>query len=127
LQTGTGISGNISFWFLERFMGEFKRAFFRLEYPQSTAPKFVCAGVNYQVKDISERGLKLGFASPVNFRVNSTLMGVLDFGGGESVWVLGKVRRVTEKSLGVELINPIPLRIIMAEQRRMIQYLKMRA
>lgn len=108
-------------------MAEFQRAFFRLEYPQSAAPKFDCGGIKYQVKDISEKGLKLGFVSPVHFRVNSTLVGVLDFGGGESVWVLGKVRRVTEKSLGVELINPIPLRIIMAEQRRMIQYLKMRA
>jgi hypothetical protein len=86
-------------------------------------------GVSYPVMNLSEQGLLLGLPNQksVVFTQSSLFSGSLTFFDNESFLVIGKVTRVTADSIAIQLRKPIPLRIIMAEQRRLIQYFPKRA
>jgi PilZ domain len=108
-------------------MSENRRQFFRLKYPKGAGPKLSSAGLSLEVIDISEQGLCFQPAKNKKYSQNESFAGSLKFSDGESVLVFGSVRRVTEDSISVELRKPIPLRIIMAEQRLLIQKFPKRA
>ncbi|NBX68207.1 MAG: PilZ domain-containing protein [Proteobacteria bacterium] len=106
---------------------ENRRQFFRLEYPAKSGPRFLSGGVSYQVLDISEQGMRLGTHSNRGLKVGGKFAGSLTFTGGETFLVYGIVKRITEETVAIQLAKPIPYRIIMAEQRRIIQLLQKRA
>ncbi len=110
-------------------MSKNRRRFFRLEYPIAAGPKLVSSGVQLEVLDISEQGLRLKFKteSELTFSVGSPFAGSLTFPDGESLLVFGIVQRINEEQVSVQLRRPIPLQIIMAEQRRIIRNFKRRA
>lgn len=105
-------------------MSENRRQFFRLEYPGKSGPKLVSSGMVLQVVDISEQGLQFRAKSTSPFKSGSSFAGSLTFLDGESFLVFGTIQRVTEDQVSIQLRKPIPLRIIMAEQRRIIQNFK---
>lgn len=104
-----------------------RRQFFRLEYPGKSGPRFVSGGVTYQVLDISEQGLKLGAASTQGIKVGAKFAGSLTFPDGETFLAFGIVKRITVETVSIQLNKPIPYRIIMAEQRRIIQLFQKQA
>ncbi len=108
-------------------MEENRRQFFRLEYPGNTGPRFISGGVNFQVLDLSEYGLRLKIKSNIGYQSGTSFVGSLTFTSGESFLVFGTIKRITEDSLSIELKKAVPLRIIMAEQRRLIQLFPKRA
>ena len=108
-------------------MQENRRQYFRVEYPTGAGPKLIASGVPLQVLDISEQGLRFKAKSTLSFKTGGTFAGSLTFFDGESFLVFGEIKRVTEETVSIQLRKPIPLRIIMAEQRRIIQNFKQRA
>lgn len=86
-------------------------------------------GVSYPVMNLSEQGLLLAVPNQKTtvFALGGLFSGSLTFHDSESFLVIGKITRVTADSIAIQLRKPIPLRIIMAEQRRLIQYFPKRA
>lgn len=109
-------------------MDDNRRQFFRLEYPPGSGPKLVSSGIKLEVLDISEQGLLIQVKnSSPTVKVGGGFTASLTFPDGESMLVFGNIVRVNEDKLSIKLRRPIPLRIIMAEQRRIIQNFKQRA
>ncbi|MBM4315993.1 MAG: hypothetical protein FJ116_00765 [Deltaproteobacteria bacterium] len=108
-------------------MSENRRQHFRVEYPSESAPKLLSSGEPLKVLDLSEQGLRFQPKSTVNFKSGNTFAGSLTFQSGESFLVFGTIQRVNANTVSIELKKPIPLRIIMAEQRRLIQTFQKRA
>lgn len=108
-------------------MSENRRQHFRVEYPSESAPKLLSSGETLKVLDLSEHGLRFQPKSTVTFKTGNNFAGSLTFQSGESFLVFGIIRRVNTDTISIELKKPIPLRIIMAEQRRLIQLFQKRA
>ena len=106
---------------------ENRRQFFRIEYPEKMGPRFVIKGLAYQVLDLSEHGIKLKALSSITFKVGEKVVGSLSFPSGESMLTFGNIRRLTVDTISIQFNQPVPYRIIMSEQRRLIQLLQKRA
>ncbi len=93
------------------------REHYRVAYPQQLRPKFMVQGFTFDVVDVCERGIRfaLGSADPPDpgFEVQGTIR----FRRGETVAVRGTALRVAEQEVAVRLDDRVPLRVIMDEQR----------
>lgn len=99
-----------------------KRQHYRIVYPPSDSAMFKCLGHSMRVLDVSEQGLAV--ERPPNFLLpknDATLSGKLDFPDQTSALVAGKVLRTDEKTLIILLDKPIPLNIIMGQQRWLLK------
>jgi len=110
---------------LDSFRGdkvaEQKRQFFRLEYPPLDRPKLLLMGRSYEVMDLSENGIRFAATDPINFPVNSALIGSIVFHDGTTAPVTGLVLRVQPHQVIAELRTGVSLAVMMNEQRRLIQ------
>lgn len=106
---------------------ENRRKYFRITYPIDAGPKLVYRGVPLTVVNLSEQGLRFQIHNLLKFKEGQSFSGSLSFASGETFLVFGSVRRVDLEGIGIELTNPIPLKMIMAEQRRLIQNFPKRA
>ncbi|MBM4304816.1 MAG: PilZ domain-containing protein [Deltaproteobacteria bacterium] len=77
--------------------------------------------------DISEQGMMIDAKqNPTPLAPGTVFSGSLTFPDGESLLVIGKIARVMNDKISIELSKPIPLKIMMSEQRRIIQKFKKR-
>lgn len=106
-----------------RYSGTQKREFFRVEYPIKYRPKLVIAEDEneYDVVDISERGVK--FLSKGGEGFEDNVEGTITFHDGESLDVVGKVLRRANNKVVLSLVQKIPFRRIIKEQRYLINKL----
>jgi hypothetical protein len=96
----------------------FNRAFYRIQYPIAAAPRFVAAGVAHRVVDCSETGFRYAPDDGRFPAVGSTVEGTLDFRGTEELDVRGTVVRIQAGEIAVHCGDtPIPLAVILREQR----------
>ena len=110
-------------------MSENRREYFRISYPKGAGPKLISGGVTYPVMNLSEQGLLLALPSRKTeiYTVGNLFSGSITFHDKESFLIIGTITRVGEDGIAINLRKSIPLRIIMAEQRRLIQYFPKRA
>lgn len=108
-------------------MDQNRRQFFRIQYPPKSGPKLASGGQHFEVLDLSEQGLKFRIKSKVGYQPGANFAGSLTFIDGESLLIFGVIKRVTEDTLSIKLKKNIPLRIVMSEQRRLIQLFPKRA
>ena len=101
---------------------EFDRAFYRLRYPPQAAPSFVSDGVTHRVVDIGEGGFRYAPVGDPFPLAGATVSGTLEFAEEESLNVEGTVVRVQGGEVAVHCgAHPIPLGLVLREQRRVRQ------
>jgi hypothetical protein len=93
------------------------REHYRVAYPTSLRPKLLVQGVSFDVVDISERGIRFRLGKAQAPEPGFEVQGVLRFKRGETVTIRGAVLRVEQGEVAARLEEGIPLRVVMDEQR----------
>lgn len=97
-----------------------RRRFFRLHYPPQYHPGVAVQGREYRVIELSEGGVRFHCPKLFGFALGMPLTGIVHFPSGEDVIVQGKIIRMSITEVIIQLTKGIPLRIMLAEQRGMI-------
>ena len=98
-----------------------QRKHYRINYTEVNCPQLLSSGVNFNVLDLSEEGLRFTLKNMIGFKLDDSVTGSITFVDGESFLVYGIVKRVSSGDVSLVLKRPIPLRKIVEEQRRLIQ------
>lgn len=99
---------------------EQRRSHFRIEYNALNCPILKLAGIEFNVLDLSEAGIRFSMDGFSGLKVEMDISGSLTFRDGESFLLHGKVIRIDDNKVSLTLKKPIPLRKIMSEQRALI-------
>jgi hypothetical protein len=94
-----------------------EREHYRVAYPTALRPKLVIHGVSFDVVDISERGIRFRLGKAEYPQPGLEVQGAVVFKRGESITIRGTVLRVSEGEVAARLEEGVPLRVIMEEQR----------
>ncbi len=97
--------------------GRNRREHYRVEYPISSRPKLIIEGIQYEVMDVSEKGIRFLSESSNEFQVESEVKGKIVFHDNEVQEVEGTILRVAEKQTIIYLSVNISFFIIVQEQR----------
>ncbi|HXW96661.1 MAG TPA: PilZ domain-containing protein [Gemmatimonadales bacterium] len=97
-----------------------EREHYRVAYPTALRPKLLVQGVSFDVVDISERGIRFRLGQAERPEPGFELEGVVRFKRGETVNIRGTVLRVVDGEVASWLEEAIPLRVIMEEQRYLL-------
>jgi hypothetical protein len=93
------------------------RKHFRLRYPLPSRPRLIVNGLPFQVTEISESGSKVLLDAHDQSNLNGDPEGVFCFHDETSIKVVVSFVRMAEDEVVLKLTPPIPLQVIMAEQR----------
>lgn len=94
-----------------------EREHYRVAYPTQLRPKFLVQGFTFDVVDISERGLRFRLGDAATPDAGNEVQGTVRFRSGETITVRGTVLRVDGREVAVRLEEGVPLRVIMEQQR----------
>lgn len=94
-----------------------EREHYRVAYPTKLRPRFEVQDFTFDVVDISERGLRFRLGSAVEPAPGNEVQGTVRFRRGETITVRGTVLRVIDHEVAMRLEEGVPLRVIMEEQR----------
>jgi hypothetical protein len=94
-----------------------EREHYRVAYPSALRPKLVVHGLGFDVVDISERGIRFRLGNAHEPDPGLELQGEVRFKRGETITVRGTVLRVHNGEVAAHLDDGIPLRLVMDEQR----------
>jgi len=94
-----------------------EREHYRVAYPTALRPKLLVQGHTFDVVDISERGIRFRLGKAEEPAPGFELLGAVRFRRGETITVRGVVLRVVQGEVAVKLEEGVPLRVIMEEQR----------
>lgn len=94
-----------------------EREHYRVAYPTQLRPKFLVQGFTFDVVDISERGLRFRLGDAATPDAGNEVQGTVRFRSGETITVRGAVLRVDGREVAVRLEEGVPLRVIMEQQR----------
>ncbi len=104
---------------------ESERQYFRVFFPDAETPVLTVDGIDYEVVDASEKGIK--FKKPEGdcpFEADQPVSCKFTLKTGESCLVAGKVLRVLPSMVVLILTDGISFRLLMSEQRRFISIYK---
>lgn len=101
----------------------YTRRHYRIPYPIGARPSGKWAGKPFEVVDLSEEGMKIEFLAPQQLLKGQIIKTDLRFHDSEVFPFQGKVLRQETPTLVVlQLVEAIPLRKIMSEQRYLINH-----
>jgi hypothetical protein len=103
---------------------EDQRLHFRIHYPTMDRPVLKISGRPFQIANISERGVCLAFRGGFPMGVGDSIRGTIHFKSEKTHRVVGTIIRKVEGKLVFTLDEPIPLPIIMEEQRFLLKKYK---
>ncbi len=86
-----------------------RRKYFRVKYPYAERPKLMITEEDFDVIDISERGIK--------FSLGPTLSETITFHDGESLAIEGNFLRTQDNEIVIQPLKGIPAERINKEQR----------
>jgi PilZ domain len=95
-----------------------RREYFRLPYPVSTGAVLALEGADYKVEELSERGLRV-VCGASEFAVDSEVEGTLTLTAGLRCKVAGRVLRVDDGSVIVQLEKGPSCYDVIREQRHL--------
>ena len=96
------------------------RQFYRLQYPPEAAPRFICYAVDHTIIDIGEGGFRYALAAPPGPQVGEEVKGTIEFPEEGPLEVEGVAVRIGGGDIAVHCkVRPIPLAIVLREQRRL--------
>lgn len=93
------------------------REYFRVAYPTALRPRLEVLDHHFDILDVSERGMRFRLGKAAAPDAGNELQGVVRFRRGETITVRGVVVRVDDGEVATRLDDGIPLRVIMEEQR----------
>lgn len=94
------------------------REYYRVAYPTQARPRLMVQGHTFDVVDISERGIRFKLLDSVPPPgVGNEVRGTVRFRRGDTVDVRGTVLRLDGREVAMHLDDGIPLRVVMEEQR----------
>lgn len=96
------------------------REHYRVAYPTSLRPKLLVQGHTFDVVDISERGIRFRLEKAEEPSPGFEVQGTVRFRRGETITVRGIVLRVVQGEVAARLEEGVPLRVIMEEQRYLL-------
>ena len=99
----------------QSFEGPEKRKFFRVKYIPSAGPTIRIGNHDFEVVDISERGLQ--FLNDKNVKFAEWIRGTLTFSDREALVIEGRIIWRGGAKIGLKLVTPIPYVRILKEQR----------
>jgi RNase P/RNase MRP subunit p29 len=94
-----------------------EREHYRIVYPAASCPRLLGDGLERQVIDLSQQGLRYRAAEGETRAVGDQLESTVRVRRGEEVRVLGTVVRVREREVALRLSMGVPLRVVLDEQR----------
>ena len=98
-----------------------KRRYFRIEYPASIRPTLKIRKHEFEVVDISEKGVR--FFADKKIKFGRWVTGNITFCDGQTVGIEGRIAWKRGESLGMFLtIKPIPYSKILSEQRLLARF-----
>jgi hypothetical protein len=98
-----------------------KRRSFRIEYPASIRPTLKIRKHEFEVVDISEKGVR--FSADKKIQFGRWVTGNITFYDGQVVGVEGKIAWKREQTIGMFLtVKPIPYPKILSEQRLLARF-----
>jgi len=94
------------------------REYYRVAYPTSLRPRLEVLDHQFDVVDVSERGLRFRLGQAAAPDAGNEVQGTIRFRRGDTVPIRGVVVRVDENGeVAARLDDGVPLRVIMEEQR----------
>jgi len=100
---------------------EHEREHFRIQYPARVRPELLVGEGVHEVLDLSEGGIRLRPAGPLETDDEGRIVGTLRLRRGESVEVEGRMLRRDGADLIVRVTRGITFRVIMEEQRWLLE------
>ena len=98
-----------------------KRKYFRLEYPASIRPTLKIRKHEFEVVDISEKGVR--FSADKKIKFGRWVTGIITFYDGQVVGIEGRIAWKRGESIGMFLtIKSIPYPKILSEQRLLARF-----
>ena len=98
-----------------------KRRYFRIEYPASIRPTLKIRKHEFEVVDISEKGVR--FSADKKIKFGRWVTGNITFYDGQVVGVEGKIAWKREQTIGMFLtVKSIPYQKILSEQRLLARF-----
>lgn len=98
-----------------------KRRYFRIEYPASMKPTIKIRKHEFEVENISEKGVMFLVEKDIKF--GRWVSGAVTFNDGQTVGVEGKIVRNVKNNIGMFLtVKPIPYSRILSEQRLLAHF-----
>ena len=104
--------------------GKERRHVLRIRYGKHEMPSVMVNGVLNDVLDLSEHGFQMRLSMAVD--VDMAIKGIIQFVGGGSIGVEGRVVWAEGGMAGVKLSVPIPAKVIIQEHQARIKNLKER-
>ena len=100
---------------------EEKRRYYRIEYPASLRPTLKIRKHEFEVVNISEKGVMFWADKKIEF--GRWVSGEVTFFDGQPIGIEGKIVRKHENNIGMFLtIKPIPYSRILSEQRFLARF-----
>ena len=96
---------------------EFEREHYRIMYPTAARPRFRGDGLDHEVIDLCEAGLRYRLVAEEERLLGDQVEGVVRFRRGEEVRIAGTVVRITDRQVALRLSLGFPLRVVLDEQR----------
>ena len=98
-----------------------KRKYFRLEYPAPIKPTLKIRKYEFEVVDISEKGVR--FSADKEIKFGRWVTGNITFYDGQAVGIEGRIAWKRGESIGMFLtIKSIPYPKILSEQRLLARF-----
>lgn len=96
---------------------ESEREHYRIVYAAGTGPTFAGGGLERDVIDLCETGLRYYTAPGETRAVGDEVDGIVRLRRGGELRVLGTVTRVAGREVALKLLAGVPLRVVLDEQR----------
>ena len=98
-----------------------KRKYFRIEYPASIRPTLEIRKHEFEIVDISEKGVKFSAGKEIKF--GRWVTGNVTFHDGQAIGIEGKIAWKRGESIGMFLtVKSIPYPKILSEQRHLARF-----
>ncbi len=98
-----------------------KRRYFRIEYPASIRPILKIRKHEFEVVDISEKGIR--FSADKEIKFGRWVTGNVTFNDGQAIGIEGRIAWKRKESVGMFLtVKPIPYPKILSEQRLLSRF-----
>ena len=98
-----------------------KRKYFRIEYPAPIKPTLKIRKHEFEVEDISEKGVR--FSADKKIKFGRWVTGNITFYDGQAIGIEGRIAWKRGENIGMFLtIKPIPYSKIISEQRLLVRF-----
>ena len=101
---------------------EYHRDYFRVEFPKTYYPVMHLEEGQYEVVDVSERGVRFKINDDNKFKEKEELVAIIQFPDGDIFDCSGQVVRMDDHAVSLSLSSPLPLKKIRSEHLYLLNH-----